>query len=163
MNRYWQNIEDFWKEFEPWILAAPRNEWAIPVYSWDGLINPTPIEHALWGDIRELNAVFYPQYPVAGFFVDFANPAAKVALECDGAQWHTDKAKDAARDRVLGDLGWTVYRFTGTECSRQRRDEDEPPRFRPLTIELLEVICDRHGLRRSKEGIRAMTELREAA
>lgn len=34
----------------------------------------TPIERWLWADIRHADAVFYPQYPVGNFFVDFANP-----------------------------------------------------------------------------------------
>jgi hypothetical protein len=155
VNRYWQNIEEFWREREEIILSAPRNEWAIGVYEWTDVIQMTPIEQALWGDIRELNAVFYPQWPVGGFFVDFANPVAKVALECDGAAWHKDKAKDATRDRKLAELGWEVYRFTGTECSRQRKEEFEEPRYRPLAIELLLPICEAHGLRRTKEAVEA--------
>ena len=49
--------------------------------------------------------------------VDFGNPIAKVALECDGAQFH-DARKDAARDRKLAALGWTVYRVPGWQCLR---------------------------------------------
>jgi very-short-patch-repair endonuclease len=76
----------------------------------------TPIEQWLWHDIRALDLVMYPQYPVAGFFVDFANPKAKVAIECDGAEFHQVYEKDASRDAKLKSLGWTVYRISGNAC-----------------------------------------------
>lgn len=165
MNPYWQNIETFWRVHEDWILSCPRNEWAVPVYEWDGLIRMTPIEDCLWHDIRNLNAVLYPQWPVAGFFVDFANPVAKVAVECDGAAYHQDKEKDERRDAKLRALGWSVYRFTGKECHREL-DEDwemywaESGRERPpLAIEMLGWVCDHHGLRRTKDAIKAYSEL----
>lgn len=166
MNPYWQNIENFWRGGEEWILSCPRNEWAVPVYQWDGLIKMTPIEDCLWHDIRNLNAVLYPQWPVAGFFVDFANPVAKVAIECDGAAYHQDKEKDARRDATLRELGWYVYRFTGKECHREF-DEDwddywseRGREWQPeLAVDRLRWICDRHGLRRTKEAIKAYSDL----
>lgn len=155
MNRYWQDIADFWREREAFILSAPRNEWAIGVYEWQGLIQMTPLEQWMWGDMRELNAVFYPQWPVCGFFVDFANPVAKVAIECDGAAYHTDKGKDASRDSDLRDAGWEVYRFPGGACRRERDEEtlEDTPAFRAL-----ESICRNHGLKRTREVTKAWSE-----
>lgn len=77
----------------------------------------TPIEMAAWQDIRANGLPLWPQLPVGRFFVDFGNPVVKVALECDGKQWH-DPVKDEARDRVLWDLGWTVYRADGRRCKK---------------------------------------------
>jgi very-short-patch-repair endonuclease len=104
------------------IEAAERNQWGIDPYEVDWLNVFTPIEYGLWQDIRQTGAVLYPQYPVGRFFVDFGNPKAKVAVECDGAAFHTDKAKDAARDAELGKLGWRVYRISGRDC---KKDFDE--------------------------------------
>jgi len=72
----------------------------------------TPIESNLWQDIRSNGLPFFPQYPVAGYFVDFGDPVARIALEADGKQWH-DKEKDEARDRRIQSQGWRVIRYTG--------------------------------------------------
>ena len=136
-------------------VGASASEWGIDAYAWDDTrsgIFLTPIELALWHDIRAENAVMYPQYPVGPFFVDFGNPAAKVAIECDGKRWHIDKKKDAARDRELNLMGWTVYRITGRDCisdTEEVEDEDDE-----LTVTLsparrfVQMVCDRHPIRR---------------
>lgn len=54
-------------------------------------------------------------YPVGGYQVDVAFPAARVAIEIDGWAFHHDQA-DFQRDRVRQNditlLGWQVVRFT---------------------------------------------------
>jgi very-short-patch-repair endonuclease len=77
----------------------------------------TPIEAAAWSDIRSWGLPLWPQLPVGCFFVDFGNPVLKVALECDGRQWH-DAEKDAARDEILEDAGWLVFRAPGWRCMK---------------------------------------------
>jgi hypothetical protein len=72
----------------------------------------------------------WPQLPVDRFFVDFGNPIAKVALECDGAQWH-DEAKDARRDAILHELGWKVWRAPGWRCNRGMERPDDFPEWSP--------------------------------
>lgn len=106
------------------IEAGPRDDWALDPYEWDhdGTIVLTPIERWLWHDIRLCDLVLYPQYPVGRFYVDFANPVAKVAIECDGKAFHLDVVKDERRQAEIEALGWTVYRFTGAEC---RQDTEE--------------------------------------
>jgi len=110
------------------IAATPSTQWAIDPYAWEheARIRLTPIERGVWNDIRSMGMVFYPQYPVGRFFVDFANPRAKVAIECDGAAYHQDKAKDAKRQDEIEAMGWTVYRLTGKECMQNTEQlEDE--------------------------------------
>jgi very-short-patch-repair endonuclease len=145
MNR-WDAIRYFYNQCSERILAAPANEWAIDPYAWEPFLQMTPIEAWLWGDIREANAVMYPQWPVGGFFVDFANPVAKVAIECDGAAYHTDKEKDAARDASLERLGWAVYRITGGGC---RTDSDEESGEPGYARQFIEIVAKCHGLKRS--------------
>jgi very-short-patch-repair endonuclease len=87
----------------------------------------TPIEHALWSDLREEGAVMYPQFPVAGYFLDFGNPVAKVAIECDGAHHLLQRRADAERQSDIEARGWTVFRLSGSACLRNGRplwDED---------------------------------------
>lgn len=78
----------------------------------------TPIESSLWFDIRAWGLDLWPQLPVGRFFVDFGNPVARIAVECDGKQFHQDVAKDAARDQELGEMGWDVVRIPGWQCKR---------------------------------------------
>ena len=114
----WQGIKRHYESVAPQIMAAGRNEWGVDPYAWESeaKIRLTPIELWLWHDIRAIDMVLYPQYPVRWHFADFANPVAKVVIECDGKAFHEDKAKDAARDQRMQAEGWTVYRFTGSEC-----------------------------------------------
>lgn len=95
----WQTVKAFYDFYNPKIMRGVQNEWVIDPYAWDmGAIRMTPIESWFWQDIRQANAVLYPQYPVAGCFLDFANPVAKVGIECDGHAYHLDKEKDRQRD-----------------------------------------------------------------
>lgn len=75
----------------------------------------TPIEEKLWQDIRPHGIPMLMQYPVGRFFVDFGDPRRRIAIECDGKQWH-DPVKDAKRDAELLEMGWSVYRVKGYEC-----------------------------------------------
>lgn len=125
---YWDRIRTHYRRYRDQILATPANEWAIDPYAWEfeAGVRMTPIEERLWHDIRQAGLVMYPQYPVSRFFVDYGNPVAKVAIECDGAKWHQDKAKDAERDAELAELGWKVFRLTGSQCHAVEREvEDE--------------------------------------
>lgn len=146
LANHWSLIAAFYKKHNPAILASPRNEWAIDPYAWDTpqpMIFMTPIEEAFWADVRQIGAVLYPQYPVAGVFLDFANPIAKVAVECDGAQFHKDKTKDADRDAMLASRGWTIYRLTGREC---RQDFNEVTRELSAPAKLVQKLIQRHGI-----------------
>lgn len=109
------------------ILSAKKNEWAIDPYAWNDVVDMTPIEDRMWSTIRSFGGVMYPQFPAIGFFLDFANPVAKVCIECDGAQFH-DAKKDAVRDAKLSANGWRVYRFNGSDChwmGRMDRNEHD--------------------------------------
>lgn len=85
------------------------------IYDWASVF--TPIEESMWAEIRSVGLTMFPQVPVFNYFLDFANPFLKVAIECDGAQWH-DPEKDAKRDRKLEREGWTIYRVPGKVCNR---------------------------------------------
>ena len=106
------------------IMNANRGRFGLPAYAWNGLVSMTPIEEFIWEKFRYLGIVMYPQYPVGRFFVDFGNPKAKVAIECDGRAYHQDKKKDAIRQKSIVSMGWTVYRFTGRECRQSIEDFD---------------------------------------
>lgn len=147
LSNDWRRVREHYARFHAEILRAGCNEWGTDPYAWDeGLIFLTPIETWLWAEIRACDAVLYPQFPIGRFFVDFANPAAKVAIECDGAAYHTDKAKDARRDAELQALGWTVYRISGSDCAQEGYVEPGVPGAARLFIAR---ICEAHGISRN--------------
>lgn len=136
-------LREFYANANFEIMGARSCEWGIDPYEVDWLSVFTPIEFSLWQDIRQEGLVMYPQYPVAGFFLDFANPQAMVAIECDGAAYHMDKAKDAARDAKLKAIGWTVYRITGRDC---KTDFDEKTNQPGAARSLIRHIDARHSV-----------------
>lgn len=162
-----------WNRIKAHYIAAPaaihtvRDEWLLDPYAWDfqAGVDLTPIERALWHDIRAEDLVLYPQYPVGRFFVDFGNPAANVALECDGAAFHQDKERDANRQREIEALGWTMHRFTSADCLGDTREiEDEYGLVRTRLSEgrlRIRAIGQQHRIARSmrtEESIRIASD-----
>lgn len=109
--KQWNVIRQLYAYMTPRILNGER----MDPYIIDWLPVFIRIEYDIWGSIRYLGLPFYPQYPVAGYFVDFADPVRKIAIECDGKAFH-DAKKDSKRDCELMELGWRVIRFTGRRC-----------------------------------------------
>jgi very-short-patch-repair endonuclease len=103
------------------MVDAGLDEWfrgdPYDIAPWPELF--TPIEYALWFDIRGRGLDLWPQLPVGRFFADFGNPVARIVVECDGKEFHRDTAKDCARDQEMEAMGWTVVRIPGWQCNRQ--------------------------------------------
>lgn len=137
---HWNDIRRHYDKLH--VLDFLPSVWACgDGYGWSGLITLTPIEQWLWSDIRHHGAVLYPQYPVGKYFVDFASPRLKVAIECDGAAFHRDREKDAFRQAQIEALGWTVYRISGADC-RTQAEQDSP---NPNTAgKFISDICATH-------------------
>lgn len=135
----------FYKSYDPFIMDTPQNEWAGDPYAWDPFIQLTPIEAFLWSDIRDAGVILYPQYPIGRYFADFANPRAKVVIECDGKAYHQDKAKDDARDEWMRSEGWSVYRITGAGC---RSDFNEETHEYGAGRRFVEMVGNRHAIKR---------------
>lgn len=67
----------------------------------------------------------YDQYPVGPYKLDLAiklfsrNKQLKIAIECDGHDFHEktkeQASRDKKRDRYLQSQGWFVLRFTGSD------------------------------------------------
>lgn len=118
---YFKNITDHYDFLSPLIRNAANKslrQWVSPYSSFiDWIKMFSPIELQTWYAIRGFGRCpLYPQYPVDKYFVDFGNPVTKIALECDGKEWHTDKDKDNARDKSLSELGWATFRISGSDC-----------------------------------------------
>ena len=52
------------------------------------------------------------QMHVLGWRCDFAWPQDRIVIETDGARWHSDRERDAQKDRELRRAGWTVDRVS---------------------------------------------------
>lgn len=117
----WGAIRGYYAYLDPQIDTCPADEWAVEPSGFSLNLHFTPIERIAWEMIREHRVVAYPQYPACGYFLDFANPKAKFAIEMDGKQWH-DPARDAIRDARLIFNDWTVYRIKGAECYLEMPD-----------------------------------------
>jgi hypothetical protein len=100
----------------PELVASER--WVdVNFIQWLSVL--TPIEQQMWSLIRSQQVPFYPQYPVGGYFLDFANPRLKIGIECDSRSWHDRRADlDELRARDLYELGWLVFGFSGRACMR---------------------------------------------
>jgi very-short-patch-repair endonuclease len=57
-----------------------------------------------------------PQFCIKGYYVDFAFPDIRLAIEADGSAYHSGdrRERDRKRDGVLLRAGWTVKRFYGS-------------------------------------------------
>lgn len=115
-------VRDHYNFLTPLIMEVSNENarrWVDPYCGIDWVNMFSPIEAEAWHAIRQFgHAPLYPQYPVFNYFIDFANPAMLVAVECDGKEFHKDKEKDKRRDTELVEKGWTVYRISGKECFR---------------------------------------------
>lgn len=106
------------------------------------LIRPTetgkepdsPFEEEVIATIRGLGYEVQPQVGCAGFYIDIAvrDPSRPgrymLAVECDGATYHSSKSardRDRIRQGVLEGLGWRFHRIWSTDWFRSRYKESE--------------------------------------
>ena len=88
----------------------------------------------------ELNALgLFPEYNhgVEKLWVDFGFVDKKIAVECDGEQWHQDVKKEKARDARLEKAGWTVLHFTGKQIHADAK---------ACAAEVYRVVCNHKGM-----------------
>lgn len=62
------------------------------------------------------------QTPCGRYRIDLALPQYKLAIECDGKDYHStpsQKAHDRRKNAYLRKKGWTVLRFSGSRIHRR--------------------------------------------
>lgn len=109
--RRWQIIREYYRIREPMIRACATR---FDPYELGLERFLTPIEFQLWQDIRQMGLPFLLQYPVGRRFVDFGCPRYSVAVEADGAAYHT-RERDARKTADLAKAGWMVFRIKGRD------------------------------------------------
>lgn len=97
----------------------------------------TSLERAVATLLRETGASFVREHPVHTggrvYYVDFAVPHLKVAVEADGRRWHSDAVsfeRDRERHNDLTAAGWRILRVT----ERQVRTEPGAVRGRVMAL-----------------------------
>lgn len=72
----------------------------------------TEAERKLWGRLRDRqleNTKFVKQFAIGPYVADFAARSLRLVIELDGGQH--GEARDAARTRLIEELGYRVIRF----------------------------------------------------
>ncbi|HEV8595458.1 MAG TPA: DUF559 domain-containing protein [Thermoplasmata archaeon] len=95
--------------------AAARSG-SVQVPTPQGSVWMSPIEHRLYEAMRTEGLAPVPQSCIQGYYVDFAFPDVRLAVEADGAAYHGEDRRehDRKRDWILRQAGWTVKRFHGS-------------------------------------------------
>ena len=86
--------------------------------------NATPQEKHLWFDFLSKHEIrFQRQKAIGDFIADFYCHKAKLIIEIDGSQHHTNvgKIKDEIRTEKLEELGLTIIRFTNHQIDTKFR------------------------------------------
>ncbi|RVT62774.1 endonuclease domain-containing protein [Niallia taxi] len=82
----------------------------------------SPIERRLYDSLRFNGYDVTPQVRCGAYRIDLALVSHRLAIECDGKQWHStpsQKAHDRKKDRYLRKNGWKVIRFSGSQINGQ--------------------------------------------
>jgi len=78
----------------------------------------TKIEKLVKEELIRRNLTPKIQYKLASYWLDFAFPKCKIAIECDGNYWHskpTQIRKDGEKEEKIKKMGWKLLRFKETE------------------------------------------------
>lgn len=111
--------KDVWRQwkFHDIQKQARSRPGSVQVETPYGRFWMSPIEAQLYDAMRRKGLSPIPQYCIAGYFVDFAFPDVNVAVEADGAAYHTSeehRQRDLRRDYHIRRNGWKVMHFKGS-------------------------------------------------
>jgi very-short-patch-repair endonuclease len=79
----------------------------------------SPIEQYLWDAIERegLDYLARRQFEIKPYKIDIAFPIARLAVECDGREYHRENVqqleRDQRRDKFLARKGWRTLRIEG--------------------------------------------------
>lgn len=110
-NEYKAKMSSVWSD-----LAKKRHERGDTNFGWQNrdkfeMSYPEKIAHR---ELLKYDIEFVNEYHFHPYFIDFALPEYKIAIEIDGQQHNLPerKASDIKKDKKLIRYGWTVYRIS---------------------------------------------------
>lgn len=90
----------------------------LGVIKEDHARNPeSPIEWRLYNALLFKGETVETQVPCGRYRIDLVLPAYRIAIECDGKEFHSSpeqKAHDRRKNTYLRRNGWKVLRFSGS-------------------------------------------------
>jgi len=121
-------------------IATRPFAWGVDPHLVEWTAFMTPVELVVWRALRHQQIAAYPQYPVGRYFVDFAVPAAKLAIECDGSAFQRDWGDDGKRQLNLDRMGWSVMHIAGANCLAS--DGQASPALEQFATEVRSAVYD---------------------
>lgn len=77
----------------------------------------SPIEWRLYNTLKYRGEIVEPQVPCGKYRIDLVLREYRIAIECDGKDYHSSpeqKAHDRRKNDYLRKNGWNVLRFSGS-------------------------------------------------
>lgn len=116
----------------------------------DGKGFDSPFEESVYAVLSNAGIKSVPQVGVAGYFIDLAvvsnvSEDYVLAIECDGATYHSSKSardRDRLKQEVLERLGWRVYRIWSTDWFKNR--DNEISKLLKVVNEQLSVFAEKY-------------------
>lgn len=99
----------------------------------------SPIEEKIGQWLEKFGIIYETQKKIGKYRADIfiKTRYSKIVIECDGEQYHKDKAKDRSRDQYMQELGYIVLRFTGSQINTNAE---------ACTAKIIESISEVYGL-----------------
>lgn len=98
------------------------------------ILDPSPAEMAIEVGLASIGKVYRAQHPVGGYFIDFAFPSYKIAVEIDDDSHLRPerKVRDRERDAWLRERGWVIIRL------KDKRAVANPLEAKALVLEAMD-------------------------
>ncbi|WP_339063542.1 DUF559 domain-containing protein [Tepidibacillus marianensis] len=97
-------------------LTRPTDNNPELIIDGERIKTESPIERHLYDALYSRGHNIVTQYPMGKYRIDIAFPQYKIAIECDGHQFHSSKEakeRDKRKDKLLRSKGWKVIRIPG--------------------------------------------------
>ena len=98
---------------DPELLSRASFQTALPS---EYLKCESPIERKLFNALTSNGYLVYSQHKVGKYRGDLLIPP-RLIIECDGKDWHQNKAKGGRRDKFIRQQGYEVIRFSGSRIN----------------------------------------------
>lgn len=85
----------------------------------------SPIQIRLYDALKQAGYKVKAEYETCGYQVDLVIKKYRIAIECDGKEFHStpeQKKRDRKKTAVLKKHGWHVIRFSGRQIHHQIQD-----------------------------------------